>query len=165
MARASISFSEYLVLIALVCHLYSLCLYHCSRTLPGVCLDLRTALGMDNSVINAATMATLSYDATSSALAMTGRGEPSLMAGLYLFLMGAGEGGVSPTRDLRAFLERLTSSLHLLPVGAFVQLGRAAICVHCLLWFTLSSCAILYWYLNPVSLKKATGGLLLKKEQ
>lgn len=119
---------------------------------------------MDNSVITANTMAALSYNATSAALAMTSRGEPCLMSGVYLFLMSAGEGGVSPTRDLRAFLERLTSSLHLLPVGAFVQLGRAALCVHSVLWFTLSSCAILYWYLNPLSLKKATGGLLLKKE-
>ena len=108
--------------------------------------------------------AALSYDATSAALEMSSNGEPTLMNGVYLFLMSAGEGGVSPSRDVRLFITRLATSLHILPVGAFVALGRAAIAVHCLLWFTITSFCILYWFWSPQSLKKATGGdLALKK--
>ena len=115
-------------------------------------------MGMDTVVMISASQALLSYDATSAAYAMINGGEPSLMNGLYLFLMSAGEGGVSPSRDLRAFLVRLTSTLHLLPVGAFVTLARAAICVHSMLWFVIYSSAILHWYLNPVTLRNATDG-------
>lgn len=69
---------------------------------------------------------------------------------------------MSPSEELRDFLFRFTSSLHLLPVGAFVTLGRIAICVHCLLWFSVSSSAILYWLLFPTSLG---GEVFLKKEK
>jgi hypothetical protein len=69
---------------------------------------------------------------------------------------------VSPSEDLRDFLTRFTTSLHLLPVGAFVSLGRAALCVHCLLWFFISSSAILYWSLFPLSLGV---GVVLKEER
>lgn len=121
-------------------------------------MDLRSLMGMDTAEMISTSQALLSYDATSAAYAMINSGEPSLMNGLYLFLMSAGEGGVSPSRDLRAFLVRLTSTLHLLPVGAFVTLARAAICVHSMLWFVIYSSAILYWYLNPVTLRNATDG-------
>jgi hypothetical protein len=63
-----------------------------------------------------------------------------------------GEGGVSPSEELRDFLSRFTIDLHLLPVGAFVSLGTAALCVHCLLWFCISSSAIVYWFLFPLTL-------------
>ena len=89
---------------------------------------------------------------------MSNAGEPSLMSGLYLFLMSAGEGGVSPSRDLRAFLVRLTTSLHLLPVGAFVTIAKAAISVHSMLWFLIYSGAIFYWYSNHLALRNATDG-------
>lgn len=99
--------------------------------------------------------AALSHNATSAALEMISGGEPTLMNGMYLFLMSAGEGGVSPSRDLRLFITRLVSSMHILPVGAFVPLGRAAIALHCILWFTISSCCIFYWFVSSLSLKKA----------
>ena len=121
-------------------------------------MDLRSALGLDTVEMLSASQALLSHDATSAAYTMMNEGEPSLMSGLYLFLMSAGEGNVSPSRDLRAFLVRLTSTLHLLPVGAFVTLARAAICVHSLLWFVIYSGAISYWYLNPIKLKNAIDG-------
>lgn len=127
-------------------------------------MGIRSALGMDTQIIHSSTASTLAFDATAAALDMTKRGEPTFMSGMHLFLMSAGEGNISPTSELRAFLIRLTTDLHLLPTGAFVSLGRAALCVHCLLWFTISSSAILYWYLSPISLKKATGGILLKKK-
>ena len=115
-------------------------------------------MGMDTTEMISSSKTLLSYDATAAAYAMTNAGEPSLMSGLYLFLMSAGEGGVSPSRDLRAFLVRLTTSLHLLPVGAFVTIARAAICVHSMLWYIIYSGAILYWYFNPLKLRNATDG-------
>jgi hypothetical protein len=121
-------------------------------------VDIRGVLGMDTTEMISSSKALLSYDATAAAYAMSNAGEPSLMSGLYLFLMSAGEGGVSPSRDLRAFLVRLTTSLHLLPVGAFVTIARAAICVHSMLWYIIYSGAILYWYLNPLKLRNATDG-------
>jgi hypothetical protein len=85
----------------------------------------------------------------------------------YLFFilfskLTIGENDVSPSEDLRDFLTRFTTSLHLLPVGAFVSLGRAALCAHCLLWFFISSSAILYWFLFPLSLGV---GVVLKEER
>lgn len=116
-------------------------------------------------MITSASASLLTHNATAAALRMTNNGAPTFISGIYLFLMGAGENNVSPTGELRAFFMRLTSDLYLLPIGAFVTLGRVALCVHCLLWFAISSMAIIYWYINPLSLKLATGGSLLKKEQ
>ena len=131
----------------------------------GICVDVRTILGMDTGMMTAASASLLAYNATAAALHMTSNGEPTLMSGMYLFLMSAGENNISPTSELRAFIVRLTSDLHLLPVGAFVALGRVALCVHCFLWFTISSIAIIYWYFNPISLKRASRDSLLKKDQ
>lgn len=131
----------------------------------GICVDVRSILGMDTETMTAASASLLAHNATAAALHMTSNGEPTFMSGMHLFLMSAGENNISPTSELRAFFIRLTSDLHLLPVGAFVTLGRLALCVHCFLWFTISSTAIIYWYFNPISLKRASGYLLLKKEQ
>ena len=59
----------------------------------GICVDLRSVMGMDTVKMISASEALLAYDATSAAYAMINGGEPSLMSGLYLFLMSAGEGG------------------------------------------------------------------------
>lgn len=132
--------------------------------MKGICVDFRNTLGLDTATMISLSQAALSYDATSAALEMSDRGDPTLMGGMYLFLMSAGEGGVSPSRDLRLFITRLATSLHLLPVRAFVPLGRAAIAVHCMLWFTITSSCILYWFCSPCSLKKATGGDVVTKK-
>jgi hypothetical protein len=79
--------------------------------------------------------------------------------------LGAGEGGVSPSRDLLKVMKRFTMSLHWLPVGNFVPLGRALVATHCLLWFVLFNAGLLYWILNPEELSKAKGAVKIVTEE
>jgi hypothetical protein len=73
------------------------------------------------------------------------------------FLMGAGEGGISPSRDIIEVVRRFTARLHILPIGNFVHLGRALLATHCLLWFIIFSVSLAYWLLSPEKLRVAAG--------
>jgi cyanophycin synthetase len=51
-----------------------------------------------------------------------------------------------------------------LPTGAAAAFGRAAIATHCCLWCVVYTGSIVYWFLDPLNLKKTTGGVVKVKD-
>lgn len=130
----------------------------------GLCVGLKQLLSIDPTANVQTTATFLSRDTTAivnAALPNT----TSLEAAVHLFLMHAGQGGVSPSKLLYDFAGKANESLFLFPTGAFMSLGRAAIALHCVVWFAVYTGAIMYWYLNPVTLQKTTGGVVKIKDE
>ena len=129
----------------------------------GLCVGAKALVGLNCANNHAAVSALMTTNTTALAAAAL-KDTPTLDAAVSMFLLHAGQGGQSPAKLLFDFASKTYTSLHLLPTGAAVVFGRAAIATHCCLWCVVYTCSIAYWFLDPLNLKKTTGGVVKVKD-
>ena len=129
----------------------------------GLCVGAKALVGVSCAGNHAAATALVSTNTTAVAVAAL-KDTPTLDAAVAMFLLHAGQGGQSPAQLLFDFASKAYKSLHLLPTGAAAAFGRAAIATHCCLWCVVYTGSIVYWFLDPLNLKKTTGGVVKVKD-
>lgn len=87
-------------------------------------------------------------DATEAVINATGK--PYFDQAIYLFLMSAGEGGVSPSKLINDFWKKAITEISLLPNDVFLYFSKLLILIYIASWFAVNLFVLILTYYNDV---------------
>lgn len=154
--------SQYLAHIVFISSLCIL-IHRSSPNGINVCPMVRTLFGLDLDILMKVIQKEREFDATKIALEVAD--QPYFSSAIISFLMGTGQGKISPSKKLIQFIEKCFTKLRFIPVGAFIPFGKAMMSVYCLSFFFVNILGLLYWKLYPGMYLMYSGGVIVNLEE